>query len=719
MRRSRALTPRLGVRQGFTDWFLLASFQIRHNATPGLLGEYWLHPIALPYTPYAAACANCTHRRENSWTFRTYITTTSVAGARVGLVALPDPSYNGGMTLEAVWGAIANGRGVMVDSMGNRSKSSAFTIRGSTATLSNANPPQGGNMLGYSAAILLVYCLQAPIGLSSDTELNCTIMARCHMQPINPIPGFLHAQSPTFQPTPGGDGEKPDWMLLFPQPSSVSDKYGANDSMNDEGWCLSHTGDAWLAGGYYFLFKGAGGIVPTGTGAVVSGDQTSLQSGPNVYGLPRVGSVYTSPNYWNDWTTNNDNFRKPIYFSIFCSPISGSVCLVGFTNFEHAQAQAAGNTGMVPAGAELCISYHNWPTWAQFLPDTLRYTTNVDNTGPIPSSAGNYRYAMFYEVFQSPPPTGRPVYSNTYLITDGMWHGFANSTHAEPRLALLPPPAAASTRQYSVAPSMPAGFKTSAYNQPFGPQTIPPPTIATRGAQPLPSTSTRRVTWQQPSDCITNTSLTSCGSPSINNLTPTMTWSTLAPSSSTISPSSTKQLLNPPPMYNESSTKLTPTLMSSPKCPTNSMPCKNTGMTYPTTMSSGSRTNLEQLSNSSPIWSTLGPEPQIHYTPLLHELHQLGQPEPTAPPLLEESETTWDSSGEDSVDESAPPTPPTALADDELAQRIQQTQQALDSLQLESQRRLHSHSMPDLSTSSHLPQWAQMLKRALKKHKHS
>lgn len=704
VRRPRS-APRLRTnsrpRNTYTDWFMLATFQIQHNARPGLLGEFWLHPIALPNTPYSAACANYTHRREHDWAFRVYITTTSVAGARVAAIALTDPTYAGGLPLQAVWGAVANGRGTMVSSMGNQTRSTAFRIRGSTNTLSNANPPLGNNMLGYSDGILLIYCLQAPIGLSSDTQLNCTILARCSLSPINPIPGFLHSQAPIFQPTQGDDGGAPDFMLLFPGPDSG--QFGPNDLMDNEGWCLNHSGDAWLAGGYYFLFKGAGG--PVSTVPPAQGQSTAAY----IYGVPKIGSVYTSPQLWNDWTTNNDFLAKPIYFSIFRSPISGTVTLVGFTNFEHATAQASGNTGMVPSGAELCISYHSPPTWGQFLPNRLRYNSDVDASGPLPSGAANYRYATFFEVASTPPPLGRPVYTTQHAITDAMWKGVT--------------PASMQSYSLATAPPLP-GFKTSLYDQPFGPLGIPQshmsqPTLQQHSMLTPHQLATSPNSWGQ----TTNNNLQLCKktyTSSIGPMTPRYSTEENNLSSligSQLTPTLTQ--LNTP-----------SSLMSSPGYKTTPMPSASTILTPSTMTSTTLPTNLESSSRISTTLSGVGLSPQTlhphpseismpstslqanNYQTSYLQLQQELQAARQHLDLVEEdSEQEWSISGEDSVDEEPPDTPPTLLSDLDLQTKLQSLQASIQKLQLEATRR--SRSLPDLADPQP-PSWAVKLKNALK-----
>lgn len=366
---------------------MVQQLDIQDKTPSGLLSEVWLHPTSLLGNPYSAACANSTHRQEFWWQLRVYTTSASFTGARVAVLALPDPSYSGGLSAGTVWGAVANGRGSMIDTSGNRTRDARFQIQGSTSMLSNARPPANMNMLGYADAVLITWLLQPPIALGQDSKINVTIMARCCLQGKNPVPGYLLAQlpHPTQQPdSRPNPGQRPDWILV--KDHSVGPLPG--DYMGD--WAVWHTGDAWLAGGWYFSFKSAHGQVPT----------PSAQD-PKIKGEPCWGCVYVSSDVFPEWETNRQHRGVPKYFACYLSPISRYVFLVGFTNFDWAQAQASGHTGLVPPDVELCITYTgSKPKWSQFSGDT-----DVVRT-------------YFYEIWRADPGRVGQVYSSTFAITD-------------------------------------------------------------------------------------------------------------------------------------------------------------------------------------------------------------------------------------------------------------------------------------------------------------
>lgn len=354
--------------------------------------ETWLHPLANPFTPYAAMLANHSHRREWWWQFRLYVTTASFCGARMGLLCFPDPSYHGQtLSPQTVWGAIANQRGCMVDVSGMTQRDCRFQIQTATTVLSNAAPPDQESFLGYSAAICVLYLLQAPIALSQAAEFNVTVLARCCVTPLNPIPGYMSLHSPilqnhTGQPPPG---QPVAWSWL----QAVDGTHNKNDARMGDGWCQSHLGGAWLAGGEYFYFAYQGGPAPK------SGNKT--QWGVTIGGTPKFGNVYTSTTTFPEWENNSGGKWRPLYFAVHKNPIHGTAYLVGFTNPNWAIAQASGNTGMVPGGAELCIKYKGNVHWGDFCP-----------------AVGDKRYIEFYSIYECDRPfESGQIYTSVNAVT--------------------------------------------------------------------------------------------------------------------------------------------------------------------------------------------------------------------------------------------------------------------------------------------------------------
>lgn len=348
-----------------------------------------LHPTTLPITPYASRTANCTHRVELAWQIRVFITTAATTGARVALLALPDPTHATQLTEDMVWAATCNGRGTMVEATGNYQRTASFTLQTSTRVLSNARPTGNDNYLGYSSATLIAWCLQPPIGIGdANIELKCTIMARCHLQCLNPIPGFGLAQLGI-----GDDATRPHgppaWKITR-MTSKISDTMTMADS--GEPWCKSHTGNIILAGGYYFDFWNHGAKAPTGGSSTVGGS-TGTSKGITIQGEPCSGCVYTCTSGFPPWQTNRRANVVPKYFCITRSPVTGVCFMVGFATLDPACAQASNAWASIPPSAELCIRYDKAPTWGQFHP--MNATGEMD--------------LVFYEVFRVPGAS--PVYN--------------------------------------------------------------------------------------------------------------------------------------------------------------------------------------------------------------------------------------------------------------------------------------------------------------------
>lgn len=305
--------------------------------------------------------ANCTHRREDMWEFQCFITTATFTGCRMAVVALPDPSFDSyHISPELIWGAVMNRRGTMVEASGQTGRRTAFRIRTSTAVLSNASPPQAANMMGYSAAILLLYCLQPPIAVNEQTELAMTVMGRCLVRCINPVPGYSLFQTPIHHDnSPVAPGATPAWVLEVSATAANAEMDG------DDYWIGSHNGGAWLAGGMYFEFWKWGQNAPGSDNLTGSGQG----KGVAIYGKPLRMSVYATQVVFPYWEDNDRSHKVPRYFVTFVNPIHHSVNMVGFQLQEHAMMQARGDTGMVPHGAELCLRYRGHPKWLEVFPE--------------------------------------------------------------------------------------------------------------------------------------------------------------------------------------------------------------------------------------------------------------------------------------------------------------------------------------------------------------
>lgn len=343
--------------------------------------------------------ANCTQRTERCWQFQAFITTCTVTGCRLGLVALPDPGYDNSteITPQMVWGAVMNRRGTMVDASGVRGTRTMFAIRTPTSHLSNATPQQPNNMVGYSAAILILYCLSPPIALHETVTLNATVLARCHLRCTNPAPGFGLYQLPLYHTDPQiPPGARPQWILEVASTAYNQSSATSTEGMYKQGFVDYHNGGAWCAGGWYFQFYGWGGPAP---------NSPSSGSYVTIYGQPHRMAVYKCEVPQLPWEDNDSKRKIPKYFASFTNPITYDAKLIGFQTLEHAMMQARGDTGMIPHGAELCIRYNKTPTWKESFPHS--------------DGSGSRIALKFYMVWQSEKsyPWGGPVYSTIVSST--------------------------------------------------------------------------------------------------------------------------------------------------------------------------------------------------------------------------------------------------------------------------------------------------------------
>lgn len=397
--RRRRSTPRA------CNWFTVTEGTLNGGTRPGVLEEIWLHPQNFPNTPFGASCSNHTHRREHHWEFRMYITTASTTGVRLAITALTDPTYQGGITASAVWALVANGTGSYMDSTG-RGQRGYLAIRGSTTSLSNAVPP-GQNWTGFASGCAIVYLLQAPVGITETTSITYTLLARVSWAPLNPLPGFLTSQGETpFNPTPPPQptpGQPADWALWI-QSSSSNYTLGQRDQMPPL-YVLNHTGDAWLAGGYYFAFppQPTNNTLATGT----SGTTINVQF-RGTAGNFTTARVYNADTMITDWVNNFQQLGSPHYFVIYRGAISGTYSLVGFSNYEQAKRMADGDTGAVASGQQLALDYLAYPSWLRLLGHEI----------PITSS-GNV-ILRFTTVYTSPTATKHQLYSSLPNTSTGL-----------------------------------------------------------------------------------------------------------------------------------------------------------------------------------------------------------------------------------------------------------------------------------------------------------
>nr|QUS52785.1 hypothetical protein 3 [Mute swan feces associated tombus-like virus 5] len=421
-RPARPATQQPGSRGArWTEWFAVATHEITSSTSEGPLDAYTLHPLTLPTSPYATQLANYTHRKEERWEFRIYMTTASTTGSRVAALVVPDPTHATRLTSDMVWGAICNNRGVMVDSTGNMSRDSRFAVQSATVLLSNAALPGNESYLGYTAGTLTLWLLQRPIGLNDkNVLLKCTVMARCLCRGVNPIPGFQLAQmglgTDALQPV-----GQPAWQMLRIG-TSFSDNTRMN-SLSDEPWVKSHIGNLPLAGGYYFDFwnhKGKAPIYNSGSTNATNG----YSKGITIKGVPKTCTVYTCSTPFPPWQNNRGANIVPKYFTIISGVVSSTVLMVGFATQADAENQALNRWMAIPPGAELCIRYSGAPTWGDFHPLTG-------------GSQANEMQLTFYELYTT--QYAAPVYSSTNSPMTQPFSLFALPTAEEPQPRELTP----------------------------------------------------------------------------------------------------------------------------------------------------------------------------------------------------------------------------------------------------------------------------------------
>lgn len=307
------------------EWWMLGEFTATQDTEPGVLETVMLHPTTFPNTPYSAACAHFTHRREVVWEFDVHITTASTTGVRAAVGVIPDPNWDPrAVSRSMLWGMVGNGMAKMVAGTGTHSRDSRLRVRGATDRLSNAQPSQG-NWLGYSCGMFTCMLLDPIQGVTGNFHVTIVVLARVQLQCTTPVPGFLA------------------WASNFVEPKIG--KYWIRVKQADQSMPLnSHTASAWLAGGKYLRL--AQDVV-----SAVMADKWVM------FG------VYTVSHHGIQWENNDQVKHDPRYYVLWHEPGSGVAQMIGFEDLANAQSQAAGSTGMVPHGAELCVSYNGNAKW--------------------------------------------------------------------------------------------------------------------------------------------------------------------------------------------------------------------------------------------------------------------------------------------------------------------------------------------------------------------
>nr|QUS52806.1 hypothetical protein 3 [Mute swan feces associated tombus-like virus 6] len=357
-------------RQFWTEWFVAWSGEVSTTSRQGTLDAITLHPQALPTTPYATALAHHTHRREAAWEIKVHCTSATNTGTRLGCFVLPDPTIIDGITPEMVWAAITNGLGAEINSVGITTRSRAMRVKTATNILSNALPGPGESHLGYASGTLILYLLDAPIGLTDSDKVRVVTLLRCLLTPHNAVPGFGLWESQVLS-APKHHPGPPDWTMTvtFAFSNQNNDppmsSFQGTTSDNYASWSVKHVGNLPLAGGYYFVFAGVGGTAPTISAPINGGSE---KSNVTIRGNPCSGRVYVSNSDFPLWQNNRGMGFSPKYFATIKGFFTHHVYMVGFVTQAQAANQADGAFTLIPGGAELCVRYAEQPRWSQFHP---------------------------------------------------------------------------------------------------------------------------------------------------------------------------------------------------------------------------------------------------------------------------------------------------------------------------------------------------------------
>lgn len=230
------------------------------------------------------------------------------------MVVLPlaDPSINqNSPDLQTAFQQVAAGRAVMIGISGSAVHNGQVALTITGARLSNATP-DSTNYLGYAAGSLHVFLADAPIGLTERTTVSVTVLARVLVQGVGPCTGFMRMEA-----------QPPDERKVG---CTISD-------VNQQAPLRAHSGDIWLAGGYYLK---------------VSADWVKT-------GRFSRGAVYVANVEMAEWQDNDRENVLPHFFCLYTFGDGVSI-LVGFRTISAASRFAA-DPRASSHGDALCVRY--------------------------------------------------------------------------------------------------------------------------------------------------------------------------------------------------------------------------------------------------------------------------------------------------------------------------------------------------------------------------
>lgn len=336
----------------------MSEFSINANMPPGPVGKILLHPTNFPGTPYASNCQNFTHRVERSWEIDIEVTTAANTGFRAGVVMLADPQLiDNPLPSGMIWSAVLSGQGAMMTSTGTGRSRQKLRLPMSTIRLSNAAmPPFSTSVVGFSAGYLTVHLLDPPIGITGDSSVRVTVLARVDLTVSGPMSGFM-----IWSATHEAPGPDPTPSATF----TITVKAAATQMPLN-----NHVASAWLAGGYYLKFP----------------DSPTQMNNAKWDGECWAMAVYTCSHQGVNWQDNYSSSTEPTYYVVWREPGSAVTQLIGFVSYEDAKNQADGHTGMIGGQKELCIIYHggtspNWNTRWEGVADNTVLSFNLVHKG--------------------------------------------------------------------------------------------------------------------------------------------------------------------------------------------------------------------------------------------------------------------------------------------------------------------------------------------------
>lgn len=252
------------------------------------------------------------------------------------------------MTREIMLSLIANRMGSEYTVTSSTTQQRNFRVPTTTRTLSNSTS-NTNNQIGYSSGIVCLYLLDSPVALTGTGALKWDLMIRFDLTLIGPCSGFLDFA------TSGGSGPDPG-PTPGPTPTPTSSftitmlASHADDIMTDGVWLNNHSGDSWLAGGYYLRFP------DTRPSQVVA----DAQDGRDIVitGNPQCFAVYRCSVVAQGMT--NDQIEYPIvWWATWHDVASKVIQVVGFKSSDknYAQSQVRKEEGAIPHGHQLCLCY--------------------------------------------------------------------------------------------------------------------------------------------------------------------------------------------------------------------------------------------------------------------------------------------------------------------------------------------------------------------------